>query len=83
MQPGFLSVPHYFECDITCRSEKHRSVIESDFKKVDFDNLNYRGWEVVVLVGVVMGRKALQSGRFWYFSFVRSAFDLSMFVVVQ
>lgn len=43
MQPGFLSVPHYFECDITCRSEKHRSVIESDFKKVDFDNLNYRG----------------------------------------
>lgn len=43
MVPGFLSVPTPFECDITCRSEKHRSIIEADFESVSFDGLTYKG----------------------------------------
>lgn len=43
MVPGFLSVPTPFECDITCRSEKHRKIIEDEFEGVSFDGLTYKG----------------------------------------
>ncbi|SPO07779.1 related to O-methylsterigmatocystin oxidoreductase [Cephalotrichum gorgonifer] len=42
MMPGFLSVPTPFECDITCRSEKHRRIIEEEFEGVNFDGLTYK-----------------------------------------
>lgn len=43
MLPGFLSVPTPFECDITCRSEIHRKIIEKAFESVSFDGLTYKG----------------------------------------
>ncbi|KAH7118607.1 cytochrome P450 [Dactylonectria estremocensis] len=41
MMPGFLSVPLPFECEITCRSEQHRGIIEEEFEGTDFENLSY------------------------------------------
>lgn len=43
MMPGFLSVPTPFECDMTCRSEEHRKVIEAEIESISFDGLNYKG----------------------------------------
>lgn len=43
MMPGFLSVPTPFECDISCRSEEHRKLIEEGFESINFDNLTYKG----------------------------------------
>lgn len=41
MMPGFLSVPEPFECDISCRSEAHKAVIESTFKEAMSRGIQY------------------------------------------
>lgn len=41
MMPGFLSVPEPFDCSITCRSEKHRRIIEEEFEGTKTDELVY------------------------------------------
>ncbi|KAJ3540330.1 hypothetical protein NM208_g5116 [Fusarium decemcellulare] len=41
MMPGFLSVPLPFECEITCRSDQHREIIETEFKNINFEHLEY------------------------------------------
>ncbi|KAF5576029.1 cytochrome P450 monooxygenase [Fusarium pseudocircinatum] len=43
MMPGFLSVPEPFECDIVCRSDKHRHVMKAAFESANLEDLNYRG----------------------------------------
>jgi hypothetical protein len=41
MMAGFLSVPEPFDCSITCRSDKHRHIIEKEFEGTKTDELIY------------------------------------------
>ncbi|KAH8721676.1 cytochrome P450 [Ilyonectria robusta] len=42
MFPGFLSVPEPFECDITCRSPAHETLMRAAFNDTLSEDLNFR-----------------------------------------
>ena len=42
MLPGFFSVPEPFECDIICRSEKHRQIMLAEFENAEREGFKYR-----------------------------------------
>lgn len=41
MEPGFMSVPEPFECDIRPRSEAHAKVMKGESERAEREGLNY------------------------------------------